>query len=72
MASFVRPAALLRQTKTSFAAASKRTVSSASNKSFARPAIRSALVKDAAPASIRVAAFHATSRSAILPPLPRK
>jgi hypothetical protein len=79
MASIVRPA-MLRQT--CLAAASKRTFSTklssfpAINKPAAsvlsRPVVRSAFVRDALPGAIRVAAFHASGRQPILPPLPRK
>jgi hypothetical protein len=80
MASIVRPA-MLRQT--CFAATSKRTFSTKLSSSFPtktkpaasvllRPVVRNALVKDALPGAVRVAAFHASGRRAILPPLPRK
>ncbi|PMD12761.1 CybS-domain-containing protein [Hyaloscypha hepaticicola] len=78
MASIVRPA-MLRQT--CLATASKRTFSTklssfpAINKPAAsvlsRPVVRSAFVRDALPGAIRVAAFHASGRQPILPPLPQ-
>jgi succinate dehydrogenase (ubiquinone) membrane anchor subunit len=80
MASVVRPT-LLRQT--CLAAASKRAfstkvsarfptaISKASPSSFSKSPVRSAFVRDNV-GSIRVAAFHASGRQAILPPLPRK
>lgn len=80
MVSIVRPA-MLRQT--CFAAASKRTFSTKLSSSFPtntkpaasillRPVVRNTFVKDALPCAVRVAAFHASGRRAILPPLPRK
>jgi succinate dehydrogenase (ubiquinone) membrane anchor subunit len=80
MASIVRPT-MLRQT--CLATASKRTFSTKLSSSFpainkpaasvlSRPVVRSAFVKDALPGAVRVAAFHASGRQAILPPLPRK
>jgi succinate dehydrogenase (ubiquinone) membrane anchor subunit len=80
MASIARPA-MLRQT--CLAAASKRTFSTKLSASFpainkpaasilSRPVVRNAFVKDALPGAIRVAAFHASGRRPILPPLPRK
>ncbi|KAH8793256.1 CybS-domain-containing protein [Hyaloscypha finlandica] len=79
MVSIVRPA-MLRQT--CFAAASKRTFSTKLSSSFPtktkpaasillRPVVRNTLVKDALPCAVRVAAFHASGRRAILPPLPQ-
>ncbi|RDW73166.1 fumarate reductase respiratory complex transmembrane subunit [Coleophoma cylindrospora] len=77
MASIVRPN-VLRQT---CAAASKRAFSASATSGFpavksapsiaARPALRSAFVKNAIPSSVRVAAFHASGRKAILPALPQ-
>ncbi|KAA8575119.1 hypothetical protein EYC84_004330 [Monilinia fructicola] len=62
---------MLRQT---CLAASKRNFSTKVSSSF--PAInksagRSAFVRDALPGSMRVAAFHASGRQSILPPLPQ-
>jgi len=79
MASIVRPA-ILKQT--CFAAASKRAFSTkhtsafpAINKpissSISRLSVKSTLVKAALPGSIRIAAFHASGRQPILPPLPQ-
>jgi len=79
MASIVRPT-MLRQT--CLAAASKRTFSTKLTSSFpaiSKPAssvlsrqnVRSAFVKDALPGSVRIAAFHASGRRPILPPLPQ-
>ncbi len=80
MASIFRPT-MLRQR--CLAAASKRTFSTKLTSSFpainkpaasllTRQVVRSAFAKDALPGSIRVAAFHASGRRAILPALPRK
>jgi len=79
MASIVRPT-MLRQT--CLAAASKRTFSTKLTSSFpsinkpaasvlSRQVVRSAFGKDALPGAIRVAAFHASGRRTILPPLPQ-
>jgi len=38
---------------------------------LSRPVLRTAFAKDALPGSMRVAAFHASSRRPILPPLPQ-
>jgi succinate dehydrogenase (ubiquinone) membrane anchor subunit len=80
MASIVRPT-MLRQA--CLASASKRTFSTKLSSSFpainkpaasvlSRPVVRSAFARDALPGTLRVAAFHASGRQAILPPLPRK
>ncbi|RDL33006.1 Fumarate reductase respiratory complex transmembrane subunit [Venustampulla echinocandica] len=80
MASIVRPAAMLRQS--CLTAAAKRTFSSKPASTFpainkpassilSRQAVRSRFAKDALPGSMRVAAFHASGRQAILPPLPQ-
>ncbi|KAH8197605.1 hypothetical protein TruAng_008237 [Truncatella angustata] len=55
MASIIRPV-MLRQTRTAFAAATRK----------ATPAVRSAVLKDIA----RVSAFHTTTRKNLLPPGP--
>jgi hypothetical protein len=77
MASVVRPA-ILRQT--CLAAASKRTFTTKASSfltinkfvsSVISKQARSPFVKDL-PSSIRVAAFHASERRSILPPLPRE
>ncbi|KAE9368767.1 CybS-domain-containing protein [Stipitochalara longipes BDJ] len=71
---------MLRQT--CLAAASRRTFSTKLSTSFpamnkpatsvlSRPVVRKAFVKDALPGAVRVAAFHASGRHAILPPLPQ-
>ncbi|CAD6441986.1 97e6ab9e-87fa-4773-9ab6-d87fa38f0ac2 [Sclerotinia trifoliorum] len=70
MASFIKPS-MLRQT---CLAASKRNFSTKVSSSFPainKPAARSAFVRDALPGSMRVAAFHASGRQSILPPLPQ-
>jgi succinate dehydrogenase (ubiquinone) membrane anchor subunit len=79
MASFVRPN-MLRQSCLS--APFKRTLTTKIPGSslprsrpasiISRQAARNVFVKDALPGSMRVAAFHASSRQLILPPLPRK
>ncbi|APA09661.1 hypothetical protein sscle_05g044310 [Sclerotinia sclerotiorum 1980 UF-70] len=69
MASLIKPS-MLRQT---CLAASKRSFSTKVSSSFPainKPAVRSAFVRDALPGSMRVAAFHASGRQSILPPLP--
>ncbi|PQE20217.1 succinate dehydrogenase subunit D protein [Rutstroemia sp. NJR-2017a BBW] len=61
---------MLRQT---CLAASKRNFSTKATSAFPainKPVGRSAFGKDALPGSMRVAAFHASGRQAILPPLP--
>ncbi|KAH7391278.1 CybS-domain-containing protein [Cadophora sp. MPI-SDFR-AT-0126] len=77
MASIVRPAMLQ---KTCLSAASKRAFSTKLSTSFpainkpsstvSRKVVRNAFAKDV-PAAMRVAAFHASGRKAILPPLPQ-
>uniref|UniRef100_A0A336UJ02 Succinate dehydrogenase [ubiquinone] cytochrome b small subunit n=1 Tax=Botrytis fuckeliana TaxID=380458 RepID=A0A336UJ02_9HELO len=69
MASFIKPS-VIRQT---CLAASKRNFSTKIPSSFPainKPAGRSTFVRDALPGSMRVAAFHASGRQSILPPLP--
>jgi len=75
MAFLVRPG-LLRQ---SFAspAASQRMFSTATSSSLRQASplvqqLRPAFARTAAPKSSRIAAFHATQRQQILPPLPQK
>ncbi|KAF8851561.1 CybS-domain-containing protein [Acephala macrosclerotiorum] len=76
MASIVRPAMMQ---KTCFAAASRRafstklsTSSPAINTSvLSRKAVRNAFAKDVIPSSMRIAAFHASGKQAILPALPQ-
>ncbi|KAK6612414.1 CybS protein [Botrytis cinerea] len=71
MASFIKPS-VIRQT---CLAASKRNFSTKIPSSFPainKPAGRSTFVRDALPGSMRVAAFHASGRQSILPPLPRE
>lgn len=47
-------------------------VNKTSTTALSQRAIKSAFAKDALSGSMRVAAFHASRRQAILPPLPRK
>lgn len=78
MASIARPAMFQ---KTCFIAASKRAFSTKLSTSFpainkpsstvSRKVVRNAFAKDV-PGAMRVAAFHASGRQSILPPLPRK
>lgn len=78
MASIARPAMLQ---KTCLNVASKRAFSTKLSSSFpainkssstvSRKVVRNAFAKDA-PGAMRVAAFHASGRNSILPPLPRK
>ncbi|KAI6708934.1 hypothetical protein JHW43_008541 [Diplocarpon mali] len=75
MASITKPAIMLP--KTCLAASTKRALSTKLSKSSPainnpRWAARDASAKHALPGSMRVAAFHASSRKAILPPLPRE
>ncbi|TGO30598.1 hypothetical protein BPAE_0004g00550 [Botrytis paeoniae] len=70
MASFIKPS-IIRQT---CLAVSKRNFSTKIPSSFPaikKPAGRSTFVRDALPGSMRVAAFHASGRQSILPPLPQ-
>merc|ERR1712098_811501 len=77
MASVVRPAMLQ---KTCLSAASKRAFSTKLSSSFpainkpsstvSRKVVRNAFAKDV-PGAMRVAAFHASGRQSILPPLPQ-
>ncbi|KAF5871736.1 putative succinate dehydrogenase subunit protein [Botrytis fragariae] len=70
MASFIKPS-IIRQT---CLAASKRNFSTKIPSNFPainKPAGRSTFVRDALPGSMRVAAFHASGRQSILPPLPQ-
>jgi succinate dehydrogenase (ubiquinone) membrane anchor subunit len=72
MASIMRPS-LLRQTVQA-PAASQRMLSTVTG-STVRPLaqqMRPAFQRSAIPASTRIAAFHATQRNQILPPLPQK
>ena len=80
MASIVRPT-MLRQS--CLKAVSKRAFSTKPTSTFPainKPAVsvlskqvaRNAFAKDALPSAVRVAAFHASGRRPILPPLPRK
>ncbi|KAK6582100.1 hypothetical protein PZA11_005797 [Diplocarpon coronariae] len=74
MASITKPAIMLP--KTCLAASTKRALSTKLSKSSPainnpRWAARDASAKHALPGSMRVAAFHASSRKAILPPLPQ-
>ncbi|CAL3973611.1 unnamed protein product [Diplocarpon coronariae] len=74
MASITKPATMLP--KTCLAASTKRAFSTKLSTSFPainnpRWAARDASAKHALPGSMRVAAFHASSRKAILPPLPQ-
>ncbi|MBE7180355.1 MAG: hypothetical protein INR71_03940 [Terriglobus roseus] len=69
MASIARPA-LLRQCRNA-AAGSPVASAFASRAPLARSAVRPQFVRDALPGAARVAAFHATGRKDILPPLPR-
>jgi succinate dehydrogenase (ubiquinone) membrane anchor subunit len=66
MASIVRPA-LLRQTAITAAVARSATRQVPASVRFTQPAFRQELLKN----QTRVAAFHATSKRQLLPPLPR-
>lgn len=73
MASVMRPG-LLRQACQKPAAA-QRMLSTVTNSTINRPLaqqLRPALQRSAIPKSARIAAFHATQRNQILPPLPQK
>lgn len=79
MASIVKSTALRQvcsaATKRSFSTKltpSFPAVSKTSTTALSQRAINSAFVRNALPGSMRVAAFHASRRQAILPPLPRK
>jgi succinate dehydrogenase (ubiquinone) membrane anchor subunit len=70
MASIVRPS-LFRQQP----AAAQRMLSTFTGSSINRPLaqqLRPAFQRSAIPKSTRIAAFHATQRNQILPPLPQK
>lgn len=76
MASIIRPG-LLRQACTKPQAAQRMlsTASSSSTTTINRPLaqqLRPAFQRSAIPQAARVAAFHATQRNQILPPLPQK
>jgi succinate dehydrogenase (ubiquinone) membrane anchor subunit len=73
MASIMRPS-LLRQAVQKPATA-QRMLSTATSSTINRPLaqqLRPAFQRSAIPASTRIAAFHATQRNQILPPLPQK
>jgi succinate dehydrogenase (ubiquinone) membrane anchor subunit len=73
MASIMRPG-LLRQACTK-PAASQRMLSTITGAAINRPLaqqLRPAFQRAAVPKSTRIAAFHATQRNQILPPLPQK
>jgi hypothetical protein len=73
MASIMRPG-LLRQACTK-PAASQRMLSTITSSAINRPLaqqLRPAFQRSAIPKSTRIAAFHATQRNQILPPLPQK
>ncbi|KAF2820372.1 CybS-domain-containing protein [Ophiobolus disseminans] len=73
MASIMRPS-LLRQAVQK-PAATQRLLSTATSSTINRPLVqqlRPAFQRSAIPKSTRIAAFHATQRNQILPPLPQK
>jgi succinate dehydrogenase (ubiquinone) membrane anchor subunit len=73
MASIMRPTLLRHAVPAS--ASSQRMLSTAASSPVARPLaqqLRPAFQLSAVPKSTRIAAFHATQRNQILPPLPQK